>query len=129
MKLALDGQGPWTWMACEKSHATIADQVCSGRLRRLACSPWILFYEGDMALLQKPGYDIVGSRQTSTVGLKDCTRITGCMKEHLIIVSGLAGGIDGQAHRSALDRRTIAVIGYGLDIVCPKEHASLYAVM
>ncbi len=44
-------------------------------------------------------------------------------------MSGLARGIDGQAHRSALDQHTIAVIGCGLDVVYPKEHASLYAVM
>ena len=37
--------------------------------------------------------------------------------------------IDGQAHRSTLDQHTITVIGCGLDVVYPKEHASLYAVM
>lgn len=129
MKFALDRQEPWTRMAYEGSYVTIADQAYPDKLRRLACPPWILFYEGDMTLLQKPGCGIVGSRQASAAGLRNCARITDCMKERFVIVSGLARGIDGQAHRSALDQHTIAVIGCGLDVVYPKEHASLYAVM
>ena len=55
MKLALDRQEPWTRMAYEGSYVTIADQAYPDKLRRLACPPWILFYEGDMTLLQKRG--------------------------------------------------------------------------
>ena len=107
MKLALDRQEPWTRMAYEGSYVTIADQAYPDKLRRLACPPWILFYEGDMTPPETTvALSVVGRRrwQSRTTGCVDTICTNGA-----VIVSGLARGIDGQAHRSALDRNTAVV--------------------
>ena len=129
MKQALNRQEAWECLPYAGSYVTIADAEYPQKLRRLACPPWILFYEGDIGLLNKAGCGIVGSREASAAGLRNCAQITTILKERFVIISGLAKGIDGQAHRSALDRATIGVIGCGLDVVYPREHAQLYAVM
>ena len=73
---------------------------------------------------------IVGTRRRTTYGRTVATKLAGDLASAgLTIVSGLARGIDGHAHRAALQHggRTLAVLGHGLDTIYPAEHRSLAA--
>lgn len=97
-------------------------------LLRTEDPPTLLFLTGDAKVLRRPGLAIVGSRQATTQGLEDARAFAAAFSRagHAII-SGLALGIDGAAHRGGLegDGGTIAVVGTGLDRVYPKEHHAL----
>ncbi len=89
--------------------------------------PPILIARGDSALLNKqPAIAIVGGRNASAVGQQAAKQLShACSQEGLVVVSGLARGIDAAAHKGALEGGTIAVIGTGIDICYPKENQSL----
>jgi DNA processing protein len=87
-----------------------------------------LYAKGNLALLNMPSIAIVGSRNASIQGEKNAEAFAqGLCDYGLCIVSGLALGIDGAAHRGALkfNGATIAVVGTGLDIVYPAKHRDL----
>ena len=96
-----------------------------------ARSPERLFLQGDLALLKQGArVAIIGSRQATQAGLDRCDRFASALAEPgIVIVSGLASGIDTAAHRSAIAcrGRTIAVLGTPLDDAYPKENADLQA--
>lgn len=92
--------------------------------------PKKIFYQGDLELLQRPLFAVIGSRNASHQGLIDANRFAKALSEHgFCIVSGLALGIDAAAHYGALangvDGFTLAVCGTGLDIVYPANHLQL----
>lgn len=110
------------------TYITILDDVYPDCLKELRFPPWILFYEGDIHLLNDEMVSIVGSRDCSRYGM-DCTKdVIQHLPRSQTIVSGLAKGIDACAHHYALSYRhkTIGVIGCGLDIPYPKENIDLY---
>lgn len=119
----------WNFVSYQGNYITIEDRGYPEKLRRLACPPWILFYEGNIDLLQRRGCGIVGSRCASINGIRNCSEITKVLKEKYVIISGMAKGIDAQAHCCALNDKTIGVIGCGLDVVYPKENVVLYQQM
>lgn len=88
-----------------------------------------LYGRGDLSLLGRPCLAIVGSRQASAQGMRDASWFaTEAARAGLVIVSGLAVGIDAAAHRGALgveDGATIAVLAHGLDQVYPPRHREL----
>lgn len=92
-------------------------------------APHALYLEGDPELLRAaPRVAIVGSRKASDAGLKRAEQLArDLLAEGVTVVSGLARGIDGRAHQTAIQRggRTIAVLGTPLDTVYPREHAEL----
>ncbi|MBI5362002.1 MAG: DNA-protecting protein DprA [Planctomycetes bacterium] len=94
-------------------------------------APKRLYLEGDAALLQRTvRVAVVGSRDASALGLRRARRIsTELARERIVVVSGLARGVDHAAHTAAIEAggRTIAVIGTPLDRVYPPEHAELQA--
>ena len=72
---------------------------------------------------------MVGTRSPSVYGREVAASLTADLARNgIVIVSGLARGVDGIAHRAALENggRTIALMGCGLDIVYPREHAGLF---
>jgi len=89
-----------------------------------------LYARGNLSLLEQPCLAIVGSRRASAQGLKDAFWFaTEAARVGLVIVSGLAVGIDAAAHRGALSNpggATIAVLAHGLDWVYPTRHRALY---
>ncbi|MDW6002299.1 DNA-processing protein DprA [Vibrio mangrovi] len=97
-------------------------------LKEIPSPPPILFVQGDVPLLSAPQIAIVGSRYASVQGLQDAWHFANEFAQHQVAVtSGLALGIDGQAHQGVLDGggRTIAVLGAGLERIYPARHRGL----
>jgi DNA processing protein len=102
-------------------------------LKVLRDAPIFLFYRGNPALLNEASIAIVGSRNPSHYGQEQAFTIA----QQLVtsdwhVISGLAIGIDGQAHKGALNNstgigkgKTIAVLGSGLESIYPKRHQVL----
>jgi DNA processing protein len=90
--------------------------------------PLVLWVSGDASWLDKPAIAVVGSRHGSASGLAMARQLGRELAEAgLMVVSGMARGIDGAAHRGALEAggATVAVLGNGLDVTYPPEHAAL----
>jgi len=99
------------------------------RLLDLRDPPSPLYIYGDATLFERPAIAIVGSRNASLQGLYIASELSkGLAEAGFLIVSGLARGIDGAAHRAALKSpvgKTGAICGTGLDRVYPYEHLAL----
>jgi DNA processing protein len=102
--------------------------------RRLTCipdPPWQLWVRGDpghLPQMDQPAIAIVGCRAATRDGLESARRLAdGLARAGVIVVSGLARGIDAAAHEAALaaNGRTIAVLGSGLRCLYPPEHREL----
>jgi DNA processing protein len=90
--------------------------------------PPVLWTRGRAAALSGPAVAIVGSRAASPYGLAVAEQLAGDLAASgLVIVSGLARGVDSAAHRGALAAGgvTVAVLGSGVDVIYPPEHAAL----
>ena len=122
-------QDTLTWLAQANNHlVTLSDADYPKALLEIADPPPLLYAKGNLALLNKLSIAIVGSRNASVQGEKNAEAFAQGLAEHgLCIVSGLALGIDGAAHRGALKAKgdTIAVVGTGLDMVYPAQHRDL----
>ncbi len=97
-------------------------------LRRIPSPPAGLFINGNADLLWTPQVAIVGSRSSSESGLSTARSFAKALVQAgFAITSGLADGIDGAAHASALDAggTTLAVLGTGIDLVYPRKHHEL----
>lgn len=90
-------------------------------------APPVLYVRGHPALLTRPMIAMVGARNASTVGRRIAATLAAELGEAgFVIVSGLARGIDGIAHATALESGTIAVLAGGVDVIYPAEHEALY---
>jgi len=95
-------------------------------LAQLDDAPPVIAVLGDAALLAKPAIAIVGGRNASAAGLRLAETLSEDLASHVTVVSGLARGIDGIAHTSAMRTgRTVAAIAGGLDVPYPIENANL----
>jgi DNA processing protein len=101
-------------------------------LRDLDQVPDPIFTIGDLAVLQKPLVSIVGTRDPTGYGLRT-TRLlaTAFARAGVVVVSGMARGIDAVAHRAALENEgsTIAVLGTGIDVPYPVGHTELHRLI
>jgi len=105
------------------------DAEYPARLRAIADPPPLLYVKGAMAATDERAMAIVGSRSASDYGrrmARDLAR--GLVSYGFTVVSGMARGIDGAAHETALHSggRTIAVLGSGIERAYPAEHDRLY---
>ena len=99
------------------------------RLKEISDPPPVLYYKGEVLPSDERSMAVVGTRSPTTYGREAAAYLSGDLaRQGVTIVSGLALGIDGIAHRTALDSvgRTIAVVANGLDMVYPKEHTALF---
>ncbi|NVO14730.1 MAG: DNA-protecting protein DprA [Rhodoplanes sp.] len=95
-------------------------------LQAIDDAPPLIGVRGKLELLQQPAVGIVGARNASAAGLMFAERIARELGDAgFAIVSGLARGIDGAAHRGSLSRGTIAVVAGGQDRPYPPEHTEL----
>ena len=111
-----------TWLV------TVLDEQYPSTLRRIYNRPPFLFVRGTLDTLDERSVAVVGTRRASPEGLAQARRLaTELAGLGVTVVSGLARGIDSEAHTAALEAggRTLAVMGTGIDGVYPKENANL----
>ena len=95
-------------------------------LSQIEAPPPLLYVKGVARAWDRPPVAVVGSRNASAAGLKFAAEISADLGSRgFLIVSGLARGIDGAAHRAALPFGTCAVLPGGLDAIYPSEHIGL----
>ena len=93
-------------------------------------APPVLWALGDTALLNRPSVALVGARNASSLGLRMARRLAeGLSGAGQVVVSGLARGIDAEAHQAALEGGTVAVMAGGVDVIYPTENTELAAAI
>ncbi|WP_077036878.1 DNA-processing protein DprA [Pelomonas sp. KK5] len=119
----------WTWLQSDPTHSilTLGDPDYPPALLQTADPPLLLYLHGRRELLGAPAMlAIVGSRNPTAQGRDNAEAFARSLgRAGLTIVSGLALGVDGAAHRGALETGTIAVVGTGLDQIYPRRHQAL----
>ena len=110
--------------------ATWRDDEYPAWLKQIYDTPPVLYIKGSLLKEDDRSVAVVGTRKPSAYGREATRQITSDLADGgMTIVSGLARGVDGIAHRAALESgaRTIAVLGSAVDVIYPREHASLAA--
>ncbi len=96
-------------------------------LAQIEDAPPLISVKGHLPLLKKRAVAVVGARNASINGCKFARTIAADLGHGgLLVVSGLARGIDAAAHEGALETGTVAVVAGGVDVIYPKENAALY---
>jgi DNA processing protein len=119
------------WARLKAQGATLVTYSCPEypeRLKEIYDPPPVLWVRGNASLLSRPGIAIVGTRHPSPYGSGVAEMLARDLAvRRLLIISGMARGIDSCAHRGALAARmpTVAVWGTGIDVVYPKENKKL----
>jgi DNA processing protein len=114
------------------SVLTPTDPGFPAQLREIPEPPELLFAVGRMELLERPAVAIVGSRDHTAYGAQVCTMIGGgAARAGLVVVSGMARGLDAVAHVAALDAggASIGVLGNGIGVIYPAANRELYERM
>ena len=107
---------------------TLDDPLYPPQLKQISDPPILLFVKGNPNALLLPQLAVVGSRNASQSGLNNAHAFCfDLAKRGLVITSGLAAGIDTQAHQGAIDAKgqTIAVMGTGINTIYPKKNQTL----
>lgn len=107
------------------------DDAYPSALREIHNPPWLLYYRGRQELLATQCVALVGSRKASHSALQMTDWLaSACVDAGLTVVSGLAMGVDAQAHQSSLEKgATIAVLGTGIDQVYPRRNRKLHELI
>ena len=117
------------WATGEHQNiVTLADPEYPQALLQIPDPPTLLYVRGRLDLLNRPSLAIVGSRNPTPQGLHNAERFAAALADAgLLIISGLALGIDAAAHRGALaaSAETLALIGTGIDRIYPAHNREL----
>jgi DNA processing protein len=113
-------------------HAIVAlgELAYPAPLAQIPDPPPVLFVRGSVEALARPAVALVGARAATAYGKEMARALAADLAARdVVVVSGLARGIDGAAHQAALDAGglTVAVLGAGLDRIYPAEHEALGA--
>jgi DNA processing protein len=123
------------WNYCEKNqlqHLFILDENYPRRLKQCQDAPIMLYFKGTCDLNQKKIISIVGTRNETNYGQKILEELVSAFAhKNILVVSGLAYGVDIRAHRLCLENNieTVAVLGHGLDRIYPSSHRSTASKM
>lgn len=107
---------------------SLDDSAYPARLKEIYDPPLVLYVRGDVHVLAQPGIAMVGTRHPTPYGSGMAERLAiDLAARGLIIISGMARGVDSAAHRGALaaKAKTVAVFGTGVDVPYPKENSRL----
>jgi DNA processing protein len=110
------------------SVLTPEEEAYPERLREIYDPPAVLWIRGNVELLARPGIAVVGTRQPSPYGAGMAELLSRDLaNRRLVILSGMARGVDTAAHKGAIEAggKTIAVWGTGIDVIYPKENKKL----
>ena len=110
------------------SVLTPADEAYPERLREIYDPPSALWIRGNVDLLARPGIAVVGTRSPSPYGAGMAELLSRDLAHRrLVILSGMARGVDTAAHKGAIEAggKTVAVWGTGIDVIYPKENKKL----
>jgi DNA processing protein len=122
-------QAALRWLAEEHNHLiTLGDSAYPASLLQLTDPPPVLYVKGRIELLTRPGIAIVGSRNATPQGTATARSFARALSDAgLVVISGLALGIDASAHEGGLDgpASTVGIVGTGLDIVYPARNREL----
>ena len=133
---AIDAARTWAEKALTRAHTSgltpipYADARYPPWLRQIADPPIVLWVKGQLPDLATPAVAVVGSRHATPTGLALGRQLgEGLAEAGLMVVSGLARGVDGVSHEGALAVRgkTLGVLGCGSDVIYPAEHRDLTA--
>lgn len=98
-------------------------------LKQINCPPFVLYYYGDLSLVNKKTMGVVGMRDVSDYGKKATKHfVSELIKDDYVIVSGMARGVDTVAHTTAINDggKTIAILGTGIEYCYPHDNKLLY---
>jgi len=107
---------------------SLSDPEYPSRFKEIYDPPVVLFVKGCVEVLAQPGIAMVGTRHPTPYGSGMAERLsTDLAARGLVIISGLARGIDTASHRGAIAAKgkTVAVLGTGIDVMYPKENTRL----
>jgi DNA processing protein len=119
---------PDTRSRTQVSVISFCDSSFPAQLTRIPDAPLLLYYRGELTTVQAPTVAMVGARRASRYGLELARSLAQALSDAgVTVVSGLALGVDGAAHRGALHggSPTAAVLGSGVDRVQPVSHLAL----
>lgn len=108
---------------------TVDEKEYPGRLRDIPDAPPFLFFKGELPKRDKPAVAMVGSRKCSIYGREMCLKFSESLAAAGIdIISGMAAGVDGFAHRGAIKAggKTYAVLGCGVDVCYPAMNRDIF---
>jgi DNA processing protein len=112
----------------QASFLTPEDEAFPDRLMEIYDPPPVIWVRGDVRLLSRPGIAVVGTRQPTPYGAGMAEMLSRDLaRRGMVIMSGMARGVDSCAHKGALEAggATIAVWGTGIDVIYPKENKKL----
>ena len=113
--------------SCSVQRIVIGDRLYPKALNDLCDPPYVLYALGNVNLLNKQSISVIGSRNACDYALQMTDELIDHLPKDTVIVSGLAKGIDAQAHIAALRKhQTIAILGCGIDIIYPLSNTELY---
>ena len=107
---------------------TIDDSCYPQQLKQIYDPPLVLYVRGQVKVISQPGIALVGTRHPTPYGSGMAERLACDLAAHgLVIISGMARGVDTAGHRGAIAAKgkTVAVFGTGIDVIYPKENSRL----
>lgn len=129
LRKSLDVGATWDKIAAQGIQVvTWADDTYPERLHTIDAAPPVLYMRGELSSTDAWAVAIVGTRRATRYGRQVADELAAALAaQGITVVSGLARGVDGVAHRAALRAggRTLAVLGSGVDKIYPPEHRHL----
>jgi DNA processing protein len=114
--------------ASDATLVSMDDPSYPPRLKEIYDPPLVLYVRGNPDVLTQPGIAVVGTRHPTPYGSGMAERLScDLAAQGLVIISGMARGVDTASHRGAISAKgkTIAVFGTGVDVIYPKENSRL----
>ncbi len=125
----VDAEAEWRRVLAEgASLVTYSDNAYPERLKEIFDPPPLLWVRGDVKLLKQPAIAVVGTRHPTPYGVGMAEMLSRDLAlRGLVILSGMARGVDTAAHKGAIAAKTptVAIWGTGIDVIYPKENKGL----
>ena len=125
----VDAEAEWRRVLAEgASLVTYSDEAYPEQLKEIFDPPPLLWVRGDVKLLKQPAIAVVGTRHPTPYGVGMAEMLSRDLAlRGLIILSGMARGVDTAAHKGAIAAKapTVAIWGTGIDVIYPKENKGL----